>query len=327
MPFRTGVRKLTRLHGRDRLQNSLSVAPYYQWLSDHELLLLRVRESKGGGGGPDGSFAFGEGFYLAVLDIRTGKERPFQAFNEIFFGSSRRSIGYWILSPDRNMLFWPERTKPRPIWHAATLDGAQSHFWAQPNGDGVGSETPYYAWMPDSRGWVALLRRAEERLDLAIGSFDRHGVDRLIEYFHRGPGFGFPGLAVLGVTEKCEGIAALWGGLDSSVRLFRFDVRADNPTPDGFVIHPPNGTNALQIALSPSGDHLGWVLHAGTNRRLDEFWVSRLDGTDMRKVGEVSYKAFFPMEDEHHPEGLAWTPDGRRLSFIYKGSLCTVGTD
>src|SRR5206468_2718122 len=104
----TGVRRIMRLRGSEAIKNSLSVAPYYQWRSDHELILLRVKEAGGSGGASGGNYSMGRGFYFVRLDMRTRKETPLTELNKRFLGDTHRMIGYWRLSPDRNWLFWPE---------------------------------------------------------------------------------------------------------------------------------------------------------------------------------------------------------------------------
>jgi len=47
----------------------------------------------------------------------------------------------------------------------------------------------------------------------------------------------------------------------------------------------------------------------------------------MHEVGQVSSRALFPMEDEHHPRGPAWTPDDKPLRFIHNDAPCAVPVD
>jgi hypothetical protein len=142
----TGVKRVARIQNPYFVQAD----PYVQWQPNHKLILLRARKPMGGGGGPDGHYSFGTGFYFLELDPRTGKETPIKGINKHFPPTKDQFVGYWRLSPDGKWLFWPEDKWPRATWFAARLDGTRIVSWPQPTGDAVGAEFPYYAWTPDS---------------------------------------------------------------------------------------------------------------------------------------------------------------------------------
>jgi hypothetical protein len=327
----TGVRYLTELPRVNGTKNALAGPPYYQWRSSSGAIFLRAKEHKGDSTGPL-VYTVGIGFYLLQLDTRTGRETSFTEFNQRFFGRAYRMIGYWRLSPDGNWLFWPEDKSPHATWFVASLDGARRMSWSQPTGDAVG-EDPFFAWTPDSRRWVALVRREDRRhrfrLDAVIGSLNTPGSLREIKNIHTLPDDIKSGIfsqhALLGITSRNEAVAAIWdGGQDTHAVLFSFAIDAQHPSARDFGIRFPQGANARTLALSPKGDRLAWVFLFDDDRSEEELWVSGLDGTRMHKVGVVSYKPLFPMADERHLEGLAWTQDGREISFIHTNALCTV---
>jgi hypothetical protein len=322
-----GVKREVRIRDTYHVQSN----PYVQWLPDHKLVLCRIREPGGGAGRMGGSYTCGRGFYFVTLDPGTSKETPISGLNKYFPEDAYRMIGYWRLSSDGQWLLWPQRKREGSTWYAARLDGTQIESWPQPPGDAVGAEFPYYAWTNDSRRWVAIVHRGTQ-LDAASGSLDRPGVVREIGRIHEMKRYaGYPGHTMLGVTSANNAVAAIWqSGQEEPVHLVEFPFDSQHHVVRSFYVPLPNGMLVRDITLSPHGDRLGWVLFSLTNphgQLLDELWVSRVDGTQFRKLAEVSYATLFPMGDENHPKFLAWTQDGTRLSFIYKNAVCTVLTE
>jgi hypothetical protein len=93
-------------------------------------------------------------------------------------------------------------------------------------------------------------------------------------------------------------------------------------------------------ALSPGGDRIAWVAtpiiisaNAGWMDKIlarinftrgvpMELWVSRIDGTGMHLVGSEPY-----MTDEDLLCDLQWLPDGKRITFTFRGSVFAVPAD
>jgi hypothetical protein len=318
------VRRIASIRDPYRVQTP----PHVQWRADHKLIICRTRQLIGGASDPEGSYVFGKGFYFAELDPRTGRETPIAGLNEHFPVAASQSIGYWRVSPDGRWLFWPEQTKQRSTWFAARLDGSQIVSWPQPEGEAVGAEFPYYAWTADSRRWVAVVQRGE-CLDAAIGSLNQPGRVRKVRNVHVIKYYsGYPGHSILGVTPANKAVAAIWdrdeGG---TVLLFEFPIDQPRPPTRSYRVSLPPGRGVRDLALSPRGDRLGWVFLSSFKPPLDELWVSRADGTHFARLGEVSYAPLSPMGDENHPRALAWTPDGKSLSFVYKADVCTVAAN
>jgi hypothetical protein len=53
-----------------------------------------------------------------------------------------------------------------------------------------------------------------------------------------------------------------------------------------------------------------------------QIFESSLDGTQMRKLVEAPRQSMMDA-----PTGMRWTPDSKRISFVYKGALWTVPAD
>ena len=109
----------------------------------------------------------------------------------------------------------------------------------------------------------------------------------------------------------------------------------------------PPGAEYGFIVLSPKGDRLFWGtlcgskpsplevwLHRylsfvpGDETATEQGWVSRVDGTEMKELGFYEIPSGQP--STANPAGPPWiidpkwTPDGKRISFIYKDRLLTV---
>jgi hypothetical protein len=102
----------------------------------------------------------------------------------------------------------------------------------------------------------------------------------------------------------------------------------------------PSKSAAVAAALSPDGTRIAWLV-TGSRSRLPipvwiarlwpalwryaaprsifALWVSRADGSDMREVGEEDASTA-----KRRPCSLAWTPDGKRLSYLYNDALYAV---
>lgn len=122
----------------------------------------------------------------------------------------------------------------------------------------------------------------------------------------------------------------------------------------------PEGRGAKQLLFTPRGDRILWrlaewrrpgwfreLIHrfvpaytpVGTARM--SVWVSRIDGSAMREIGGVNNAvpemrvAGGPMDLETGdmlwgppvPRYLRWAPDGRRISFGYRGAIWTAPAD
>ncbi len=105
-------------------------------------------------------------------------------------------------------------------------------------------------------------------------------------------------------------------------------------------VAPPRAKTIEETKISPTGDRIAWLVDAAhvdpvlaRLRRLlpflqtsvqphQELWVSRLDGTGMRVVGQVPILG----RNRKPPQvsDLRWLPDGKHLSFAYDDALWTV---
>lgn len=119
-------------------------------------------------------------------------------------------------------------------------------------------------------------------------------------------------------------------------------VRMEELMPDRPPGAVPPGMAVQDLRLSPRGDRLAWKLSQPATPRLPDLlsrwfpsikppaktllslWVSRADGREMHKIGSIERREetneLFMLE----PDDIRWTPDGKRLSFIYRNALYVV---
>jgi hypothetical protein len=108
-----------------------------------------------------------------------------------------------------------------------------------------------------------------------------------------------------------------------------------------WAIHMPSNSYASEVALSPSGDRLLWNLNfvapdydpeklmseAQRKQEHSEIWHSKLDGSDMQRLGDMVFDTSQRSPDDRDffdgPRlvGLQWSPDGTRISYIYDRML------
>jgi hypothetical protein len=97
------------------------------------------------------------------------------------------------------------------------------------------------------------------------------------------------------------------------------------------------------VVFSPDGDRIAWqfqfshtTIFASLLQSLlglhsepyttAELWVSKLDGSDMHQIGYQRVDSYSTLDDDS-PFGVAWLPDGKHLSFVYRNVLRVVPTD
>lgn len=59
----------------------------------------------------------------------------------------------------------------------------------------------------------------------------------------------------------------------------------------------------------------------------EELWISRGDGTGMRSLGTIPVQPDPESIQEYRLQDLQWLPDGKHVSFIYRGTLYKMATE
>ena len=109
-----------------------------------------------------------------------------------------------------------------------------------------------------------------------------------------------------------------------------------NVTPRSVSIEFPPDTMPFAGWISPDGNRLVWTLLRAystppifdgifrllgmRDRVTEELWTSQLNGQGMHEVGFIDCNE----NDHSYSDSIRWTPDGKKLSFIYKDELWTI---
>ncbi len=124
------------------------------------------------------------------------------------------------------------------------------------------------------------------------------------------------------------------------IEFVDFGLGPHTAPPHHVMITPPRTRNRPDVVLSPDGRRLAWLVTGedithvnhpfGSYHEDDrttflgtqEVWVSRVDGTRMKRLGWLLTHPY--SGDGVDAEALRWTPDGKHLSFIYRDGLYIV---
>ncbi len=333
----------TRPRDRDLLLTAAQVTGprkwgmHYFWLSDREILTFE----KGGS----------SGVRAVKIDARSGNEATLDKLSATFRGFSPE--GEMHLSPDRKSLLWNwsgPGSQPRTRRWGTAISGLDGSLKVDNRpGDNL-------AWLPDSSGWVRLTNKrgvayvqvcklSELRADgIAIGRLTGSPIQST------GIATPFGGFVALGTDRDGRLISSnLPPYLTSTHLAFVYGLN---------TVHPEQSRNLRSIklsgqqdfisaALSPLGDRIVWQTYEMSLspdlpdfilRRLHfihqkpisntRIWISNGDGSGMRLLGRLEGA---PMPYMRVPtnivENFAWTPDGKRVSFLYDSKLLTVSVE
>jgi hypothetical protein len=278
------------------------------WPSDHEVVFEDP--------GPPPRY----GNYLR-LDIRTGVTAwltsPFLRANAMAGNPA-------YLAPTAGCVLL--RSKAR--WTLTTLKGRTLGQW--PLWDG------YVAWAPDGRSWL---------IGNAQGAAKLYSLGRDMPTVYS----GLPGMAALAWFDG-RGHAGFQkiGGQQNGYCIA--DLDSPDKRPPHPVKLPPATLIVYGVKVSPRADRLAWyigrkvkqpawiewlysMLHVGGAAApsgpngpppidTEGIWISRLDGTEMREVGEV--------KAEWAPKGMGsftWCPDGTRVLVTYRNGIYVIPVD
>ena len=315
---------------------------HFVWLSDVEAVGLSFE------GYEDHAF---------LLNASTGVRTPIEALNDTF--KTITPSGEQHLSPDGKWLLWTgvRNTQHLPAAYgkryvlpapgrqfyqgfrvvATALDGSR-HVERQQGSD--------LAWLPNSQGWVRYLwgqsgvsiRSSVQGQPLASSE----KTEKTVPTLPLTQGM----VRVLGMRPNnhllvcCMPPPAVRGHY--AVQLYDIALGSDPPSVNTCTLTLPAAWSAMDLALSPSGDRLAWKT-IGNRRPFPDFvlrllpfidpsprpviglWVSRVDGSDLHEIGDEDA----PVIDgwDQHLYDLGWTPNGKRVSFIFHGSLWTAPAD
>ncbi len=279
--------------------------PYYWWLSDHEV--MRFRDP-----------ARGDWTFLR-LNTKTKKEEPIEQLTRLFVRSGGKPDSVQV-SPDGKWALWTGGTGGTVV---ATTDGRR-HFDYPP---GKPSEK---RWMCESVRWIELLHEDDKSFTSAI----LHNVVDAKESARRwlqppipiSPQYtDVPGMAPTTDDHILASIYVGGAGHFNPAVILALELGPHIERIGKFTLQPPRGCDRGQIVFDPIYGNLVWVLHyrpslaalTGASARTG-LWVTNMHGWATQEVGSLDSTS------ESGPYTVRWSPDGSRLSFVYRDWLWSV---
>lgn len=281
------------------------------WRSDHEVLFLRSGR-------------------LISVDTRTGAQDEFPALQKLLLkgwaGAASPAVPSRV-SPDGKWLLWAGGTSSRPLWIAATLDGAKTV--ERPRNVQPDSAV---AWMADSRRWVELAWAYNDLHALVHSLDDLKTADIVI----KSPGGALRprGPDALAFAPGGEGLLAVAfaSNSPSPIRSFSFvtfGIQKPVAPARSFRVPLPENVQVQGWSLSPRGDQIAWALYqfprafapyggssGGYGGPVTSVWVGPREG-GLRKISpDVSWHDL--------NRNLHWTRDAERVGVWYRHALYTL---
>jgi hypothetical protein len=281
------------------------------------------------------------------VDTRTGVMMPvIKAANPKFADI----ISGCLVSPDGKRLLWyGYSTNIKEPWRILNLASGELFTPMQklPKFAMYGGDD-FAAWLPDSRHWAALVPDGSGA-DIFISSAEtRTGAPGITirvplpnSPLSNASFANWYSYRLAGIAPNGHAIMTRWRpGKDCALDICDFALTPGATAKTTTLTWPAGVTTWEEVSLSPKADRFALIEHTGgygkRPRWLERLFpprftmkliVRKLDGMDRREIGSiVTDEAPSPMNDDA-PSSLRWTPDGKKLSYIYKDYLYTVPAD
>jgi hypothetical protein len=188
-------------------------------------------------------------------------------------------------------------------------------------------------WMPDGQHWFCW-DRDTDRIEM-------YGLNRRKAQFIAVSGLPSPVNhgswtesvgQVVGVTPQGTVILMTGSAHEVGAKFTFYTFQAEdgaNAKKIGTMQFPDNLIMS-DIALSPQGNKLAWQLEANdfSSSHKVSIWTSGIDCSHKSEVGTTHVDAAkFTLSSMMDMSGLAWSPDGKRISFVYHDLLWTAPVD
>jgi hypothetical protein len=272
-----------------------------------------------------------------MIDARTGARRLCSQLDRLMRtgpDGDRRALGVPLLSPDRRWVLFENLRHDNPMllkraspWFAAKLDGTKYVEISPPirSSFGLTDREQPTAWTSDSSGWCILNYDGRSHVPVSMVYHIETGGYSIISQSPFASRIGATWTAsTLGTTPDGRAIASL-GEREGQVTILEYGWRGSTSARSrATVIGLPRGAYRKEMALSPDGKHIAWVFvfnyYPAHHERI-ELWISGLHGERMRKIGQHAVPDDASNIYYERPQGFAWLPDQRGISFLYNDSL------
>lgn len=293
-------------------------------------------------------------------NVRTGQEKRLNGLTASLEDLGGETVDDQAVSPDGKWFLCSSRWEDCEL---AEVNGSRHYSYSLKDTDQyyVSDDTDCYRsflWMPDSRHWL-------ENLHL------NDACHRLIMHDVEHPKQSTP-LPIGKNAELYARIKQLLPGQQAirtdspspddlqsppilTLQRFTFEP---SPKPKKIEkITAPRNAREFEYKLSPKGDRIAWYITYETSEMSDtslqkwlrrylpsvlapsgwksEIWISRIDGTEMRMLGQMASAIMDSnghgqiLEDAEvwHLHDLQWLPNGKRLSYTYQNVLYIISAE
>jgi hypothetical protein len=318
----------------------------YQWLPDGRLLIFK-------GTRPD------EPELPCLFVPSTGKTLPLRFFTSVYRTGPlfiRGSMSPEQMTP-RNSLLSPDGQSVLSLlgtfhgipkgWRILSLDGCRMHVSPTVEPYTYFNISAVWEWREGYHGWAILVYALTPTrgMDLAVAHFDLSKPETpsivfVNSVFPTWPSYNNTVVNVLAETPDGWGVIgpflspfylaelAAWRD-EHKIPITLVDFREGKRKPIDYKVAIPTGAVVKDYVVSPDTRRIAWQVRFPDPQRLpnsskryrtDELWVSRLDGTDMHRMGYQA--ADFSRANEGLIQ-LGWR-DNETISFIHSDTLYTV---
>lgn len=298
---------------------------FYGWLSTAAVLLAR----------PDRDHPRG---VLFQHELTSGRELALPALTTLYNQADGGSI--LQISPDGQWVLWWTGKSHEVAIHGARLDGS-GHFQvpkAKAEWDNL-----YLFWMADSRRFVELAMPEKNRFTRAIlRNVEKPEEAEIVPIRESNPLQSACAVAgrdiALAQGDLLISLPCALSGYGPVEPVLKIGVtailnpslRADGESP---LTAPCKINTFCGAALSARSDRIAWLTAEVSNRGETRvaLCVSRLDGSRWTEIGfertvkpDIGFGEHLEQFLSQSPGTLHWLPDGKTLSFFYKGDFYTV---
>lgn len=269
-----------------------------------------------------------------TYDIHTQVKTPLAALERRLEKDADMGTNSWALSADRQRILWTMELYDDI--RTARLNGSDYQS-VQVADCGHGNQIAGVDWLPDGQHWLA------ETFDHESGKVLGHCLGDV----HT------PGKVTWLSPEQPDPL------ITESRICKHTDTHADITLPDAasmlhgttqhslkyLAVQPPQGTSIVELEPDPGNHRLLWLLSgeraALFGGRLDRFlpgyargshhymalFISNIDGTGMQEIGRIYLASDLDDQVDAQLSGIAWLPNGKKVSYLYQNTLYTVVVD
>ncbi len=298
---------------------------FYGWITADAFLLARTdREHPRGG--------------LYRRELASGRESPLPKLTDLYNQADGGSV--LQISPDGQWVLWWTGKVHEVAIHGAKLDGS-AHFQV-PKAKAERDNLDVF-WLTDSRRFVELAMPHGNKYTAAlVRNTEKPELSESLRITADSPLQAACAVAgrdvVLAADDQLIALPCglnSYGSVDPSLVIGISGVLNPKIAVDrtSSIKLPSKSMMSCGVAGGASSDRIAWLIASTSenNETSVGLWVSGLDGANWQKIGfertskpDTGFGEHLAKFMRESPGSIQWLPDGKSLSFFYKGELFTV---